>query len=140
MLQHNKAEPAGAHHAHLAHAAVVSLHVLCCGLPAAFALASALVGVGVSVGMLAVGGVITRVHAFLHGYELWVLALSAALVTVGGLAEWRNPHRGRVPALFLVSVGCLFLNAAIVAGHRLAPEATAHLVPEPAAQALRAGS
>jgi len=126
MLHHNNADAGHAHHAHLAHAAVVSMHVLCCGLPAAFALTSALVGVGVSVGMVAVGGVITRVHAFLHGYELWMLALSAILVTIGGVAEWRNPHRARLPVLFLVSVGCLFLNAAIIAGHRLVPESGAH--------------
>ena len=126
MLQYNEAEVDTGRQAHLAHAAVVSLHALCCGIPAGFALISALAGMGLSASMIAVGGVIGRVHAFLHGYELWVLALSACLVTIGGWAEWRRANRKRLPVLFLVSIGCFFLNTAIIAGHRLVPSMQAH--------------
>jgi hypothetical protein len=127
MLQYNRAEADTGRQAHLAHAAVVSMHALCCGLPAAFALYSAIAGIGLSAGMIAVGGMIGRVHAFLHGYELWVLALSAVLVGIGGWAEWRRRHhRKGMPVLFLISVACLFLNAAIIAGHRLVPSTAMH--------------
>ena len=127
MLHYNEAHDHG-NHAHIAHAMVVSLHVLCCGLPAAFALTGAIVGVGMSVGMVELGGTINAVHAFLHGYELWVLALSALLVTIGAWAELRRPHRTKLPVLFIISVCCLFVNAAIIAGHRLAPSTASHEV------------
>jgi hypothetical protein len=121
VLQYNDtSKPASehaAHGAHWAHAAVVSLHMLCCGLPAAFALAGA-----ATMGAVVLGGTLGRIHHFLHGYELWVLALSGTLVGVGAALEWRHrqAHRG-FPVMFAVSVVCLFLNAGLIVSHRLFP-------------------
>ena len=114
MLQHN-AVPA-ANSAHLAHAAVLSLHSLCCGLPA---LAVTLAALGVS--GVSFGGALAGFHALIHGNELWILALSAALVSVGALMEVsaRRSHRTKgVPWLFVMSACCLLANVAIIAAHR----------------------
>jgi hypothetical protein len=111
MLQHNTARSA-----HLAHAAVLSLHTLCCGLPA---LAVTLAAIGVS--GLNLGGSLTGLHTLIHGHEIWILALSATLVAVGGLMELnirRDARRG-VPWLFVMSAACLVANTAIIAAHRL---------------------
>jgi hypothetical protein len=100
--------------AHWAHAGVVALHTLCCGLP----LAVSLLGLAASASLM--GGVLTW-HAVLHERELWLLAGSAALVAIGAFAEWRfvRADRGRrISALFAVSLACFALNGAIVAGHR----------------------
>lgn len=66
------------------------------------------------------GGVL-RFHTFLHAYEMWVLALSGALVVAGWIAERRFLRRagGKMSFLFWVSLACFAFNAAIVAGHRL---------------------
>ena len=112
MLQRNTAKSA-----HLAHAAVLSLHSVCCGLPA---LAVTLAALGVS--GLNLGGTLTGLHTLIHSHELWILALSAALVVVGGLMELalrrRRLHKG-VPWLFVMSACCLVANIAIIAIHRL---------------------
>lgn len=117
MLQRNTARSA-----HLAHAAVLSLHSVCCGLPA---LAVTLAALGVS--GLNLGGTLTGLHALIHGHELWILALSATLVVVGGVMELalrrrqhsqHGQHRG-VPWLFVMSACCLAANIAIIAVHRL---------------------
>jgi hypothetical protein len=111
MLQRNTAKSA-----HLAHAAVLSLHSICCGLPA---LAVTLAALGVS--GVNLGSGLAGLHTLIHGHELWILALSAALVTVGGVMEIRlrrHPHNG-VPWLFVMSACCLVANVAIVAVHRL---------------------
>lgn len=116
MLQHNAAEGAerSARHAHIAHAAVVSLHALCCGAPIALLLVASLAAT-------AAGGFIRETHAFLHGHELWLLAMSALLIAIGGYAEWRAWRGGlrRFPALFALSCACLIANIAIVGAHRL---------------------
>jgi hypothetical protein len=117
MLQHNAARTG--RQAHLAHAAVLSLHSLCCGLPA---LAVTLAALGVSAGGLTtLGGAFVQFHAFMHGNELWILALSAALVTIGGVMEVNarrsHDHKG-VPWLFVMSVCCFVANVAIIAVHR----------------------
>lgn len=117
MLLYNDADgaKAHAHRAHTAHAAVVALHALCCGAPAALFLFSASAMAG------ALGGMVTQAHHFLHGHELWLIALSAALIVGGAVAEWRARQAGarRFPALFVLSVACLAANIAIVAAHRL---------------------
>ena len=99
---------------HWAHVAVVAMHTVCCGLP----LAVSMMGLAASAALM--GGVL-RFHAFLHGRELWLLAVSATLVTLGGVAEWRLTRDGRrrVSMMFAVSLACFALNAAIIAGHRL---------------------
>jgi hypothetical protein len=112
MLQRNTAKSA-----HLAHAAVLSLHSICCGLPA---LAVGLAALGVS--GIDLGGALTGLHALIHGHELWILALSAGLVILGGLVEIglhrSHAHKG-VPWLFVMSACCLVANIAIIAVHRL---------------------
>jgi hypothetical protein len=114
MLQRNTTKAAKS--AHLAHAAVLSLHSLCCGLPA---LAVTLAALGLS--GVNFGGPLARFHTLIHGNELWILALSAALVTLGGLMELdarrSHPKRG-VPWLFVMSACCFLANLAIIAVHR----------------------
>jgi hypothetical protein len=111
-----RAAPATAdgHRTHWAHVAVVTIHSVCCGAP----IAISLLGLAAST---ALGAGVLRFHTFLHGGELWLLALSAALVAAGAAAEFRIAKRtwATVSVLFWVSVGCLVFNAAIVAGHRL---------------------
>lgn len=121
MLQHNSNEAAGdgaasghARRAHLAHAAVVAIHALCCGAPIVLLLVA-------SAATSAAGGFVTTTHAFLHGHELWLIALSAALIAGGAWAEWRAREAGhkRFPVLFALSLACLVANVAIVAVHRI---------------------
>lgn len=117
MLQHNSAR--AGKHAHLAHAAVVGLHALCCGLPALAMIAAAVSGATSGIALLA--GAFAPIHAFLHAHEIWILGLSASLVVVGGgLEVWsrRERHSHGFPWLFALSVGCFLLNAAIIAVHR----------------------
>ncbi len=114
MLQHNTPAARSAEHAHIAHAAVVSLHALCCGAPIVLLVIA-------SASATAAGGFIRQTHAFLHGHELWLIALSASLIAVGAFAEWRAYQGGlrRFPALFALSCACLVANLAILAMHRL---------------------
>lgn len=116
MLQHNSARHR--RRAHLAHAAVVSLHALCCGLPAAALLAAAVSGATSGIALLA--ETFAPFHAFLHQHELWILALSAALVVFGGVLEAnaRRTHNHGFPWLFAFSVFCFLANAAIIIAHR----------------------
>ncbi|MBI1186082.1 MAG: hypothetical protein GC206_01850 [Alphaproteobacteria bacterium] len=129
MLQHN-ADPAGplaeqrdasarvkaARGAHKVHALVVGAHVLCCGVPAALMLMAA--GSGAAIGVSAVARYFGGAHELIHGYELWILALSAGLVMLGGLLEWRA-HRGRkVSFLFGLSALCFAANLAVVMLHQ----------------------
>lgn len=114
---------------HWAHVAVVAMHTVCCGLPLALSM------LGLAAGAALMGGVL-RFHQFLHGRELWLLAVSASLVAVGGVAEWRliQDGRRRVSTMFAVSLACFALNATIIAGHRLgaAPAATVATAHTPA--------
>lgn len=114
MLYYNN-EPRRPWTAHVAHAAVVTLHMFCCGLPALFALLGA-----ATLSTAVAGGMLGEIHHFLHGYELAVLGLSALLVAVGGWMEWRHrkQHTGW-PVLFTVSVACLAINAVLIVSHRL---------------------
>jgi hypothetical protein len=111
MLQRNTAKSA-----HLAHAAVLSLHSICCGLPA---LAVTLAALGVS--GINFGGTLAGLHTLIHSNEFGILTISAALVTVGGLMELnaRRAHPGRgAPWLFVMSACCFIANVAIIAVHR----------------------
>jgi len=57
----------------------------------------------------------------MHGYEMWILGLSAALVTSGGALELlarRRAHAHGVPWLFALSAACFVLNVAIILTHR----------------------
>ena len=114
MLQHNVA--GNARRAHIAHAAVVGGHVLCCGGPIALTLLAA--GLGASAGLNLVSGFVGGLHAMLHASEALVLAASAALVALGAWLEWRA-HRGRrVSPLFAVSLTCFVINAALIWAHQ----------------------
>lgn len=118
MLQHNAIKHG--QRAHAAHAAVVGLHALCCGLPALAMSAAALAGAASSLALAS--EFIVQFHEFMHRYELWVLAVSAALVVAGGGLELLARHgRARLgfPWLFAFSAACFALNFAIIAGHRL---------------------
>jgi hypothetical protein len=117
MLQHNSAKMG--RRAHLAHATVVGLHALCCGLPALVMLAAALSGAASSVALISDS--VEFLHDFAHGYEVWVLALSALLVAGGGWIEVRQRrtgHRMGFPWLFALSLSCFVLNVGIVLAHR----------------------
>ncbi len=115
MLQHNSDAP---RRAHLAHAAVVGMHALCCGLPALFMIA---VAAGATSGLTLLSGFVAEFHHFLHAHEIWILGLSAALVAVGGYLEFlarRGSHRHGFPWLFAFSAFCFLANVAIIAVHR----------------------
>ena len=113
MLQRNSPR-----HAHIAHAAVVGMHAICCGLPAAAMLAAALSGAASSVTLLPES--FQQFHRWLHGYELWILGLSAALVTLGAVLEARarRSQSHGFPWLFAFSVACFAINVAVILAHR----------------------
>lgn len=113
MLQHNAPSKA-----HLAHAGVVALHTLCCGVPALSLSLAALSGA--TSGLTVFSTSAQRVHGILHAHETWILLVSGLLVVLGGWLEVAAHRRGhaRIPILFAVSVACLFLNVIIVAAHR----------------------
>lgn len=103
----------------MAHAAVVALHALCCGLPALAMVVAALSGATSGIAVLA--GAFDPVHDFLHAHEVWVLGLSAALVVAGGALEAlsrRDAHARGFPWLFSISVICFVLNVAIIVAHQ----------------------
>lgn len=117
MLQHN------ANHgrrAHLAHAAVMGLHALCCGIPA-LAMAGAALS-GAASGIVLVADYTNVFHSFLHAHEIWILVLSAALVITGGALEVLSrrgaPGPRGFPWLFAFSVFCFAANFVIIAAHR----------------------
>ncbi len=116
MLQHNNS----GRKAHLAHAAVMSLHAICCGLPALAMVAVALSGAASSVALFA--DYVGEIHRFLHGHEYWILAVSAALVAGGGFmeAKARRRHNHGFPWLFAFSVFCFFANVTMILVHRAA--------------------
>ena len=114
MLQRNNPR-----RAHIAHAAVVGMHAICCGLPALAMLAAAVSGAA-SVGALLPDS-FEQFHRLLHGYELWIVGLSAALVTLGAWLEVsaRRNHPGQgFPWLFAFSVLCFLLNVGVILAHR----------------------
>jgi hypothetical protein len=119
MLQHNVTQTG--RQAHIAHALVVSLHALCCGLPVLALLAAGLSGA--AAGVVQFAEYTNIFHALLHSYEVWVLLASLGLVLLGAGLEYavRRRHRDvAFPWLFALSVSCFFLNVAIIASHRFA--------------------
>lgn len=117
MLQHNTAR--AGQKAHLAHAAVVALHALCCGLPALAMLAAALSGATSGIALLS--DFFEPFHELLHQHEIWIMAVSAALVVLGAVLEViarRKPHNHGLPWLFALSVFCFLANVAIIVAHR----------------------
>jgi hypothetical protein len=97
---------------------MMGLHALCCGLPA-LALAAAAVS-GATSGVVLLSDSVGQLHDFLHRHEMWVLAISAALVVLGGWLEVhsRRQHRHGPPWLFSFSVLCFLANLAIILLHR----------------------
>lgn len=60
-------------------------------------------------------------HHLLHQHELWIMAVSAALVVLGAVLEViarRKPHNHGFPWLFALSVFCFLANVAIIVAHR----------------------
>jgi len=117
MLQRNTSNPA--RRAHVAHAALITLHAFCCGLPALAMLAAAMSGATSGIALLADS--FEGIHAFLHGQEMWILGVSAALVVIGAGLELnarRVGHAHGFPWLFAFSALCFLANAAIILAHR----------------------
>lgn len=116
MLQHNLS--VGRDRAHWAHAALVSMHTLCCGGPVLAMLLAAVAGTTSGVALLSTS--VARLHGYLHAHEIWVLFASVSLVTIGGAMEWmaRRDRSLGFPWLFAFSVLCCALNVAIVVAHR----------------------
>lgn len=121
MLQHNVAQAEGhARGAHVAHAAMLGMHALCCGLPAAAMAAAALSGAAAS-GATSFSAATGQMHALLHAHEVWIIAGSALLVATGGVLELvarRAGARRGFPWLFAFSAACFAFNLAIIAAHR----------------------
>jgi hypothetical protein len=105
------------HGAHIAHVAVVAAHTLCCGAPVLMALA------GAAAGMAGIAALASTVHTAIHDFEWQLVALSAVLVGVGGLLEWRRIHNrrpgspARVSWLFAASCLAFVANTVIVVSH-----------------------
>jgi len=96
---------------HWTHVAVVVAHTLCCGAPLALTLTGVLAG--------GLASLVFDLHGFLHKRELWIAALSALLVSVGGWEEMRRIRRGgRLSPWFLLSLAAFAANLAILAIHR----------------------
>lgn len=119
MLQHNAPRRDSGRPAHIAHAALISLHAFCCGMPALAMLAAAVSGTTSGIALLSDS--FEQLHKFLHAHELWILVISAALVVIGGTMELnarRHGHNHRLPWLFAFSVLCFLVNVAIILVHR----------------------
>lgn len=118
MLQDNVRS--SGHGAHLAHAAVVGMHVLCCGLPILAMAAAGLSSFASTVVLFARSA--QEIHHWVHSYEMWVLALSASLVVAGGALEAAARRRGgpakAFPWLYALSVACFGFNVLLVMAHR----------------------
>jgi cytochrome bd-type quinol oxidase subunit 2 len=113
MLQRNAPR-----HAHFAHAAVMGVHAICCGLPALAMAAAALSGAASAATLLPES--IEQFHRLLHGREIWILGVSAILVALGAALEVnaRRSHAHGFPWLFAFSVACFLINAAVILAHR----------------------
>lgn len=118
MLQHNATQTG--RQAHLAHATLVGLHTLCCGLPLLLTLVVSISGAA-SI-LSTTSEYFGQFHGFLHQNEVWIVTVSALLVVLGGVLEGRARRAGGgagFPWLFAVSVLCFFLNTGIVLLHRV---------------------
>jgi hypothetical protein len=118
MLQRNAI--VGGRQAHVAHAALIGLHTICCGMPVLAVALTALAGA--TSGVVLLSRSVGHLHHILHAHEVWILLLSATLVIVGGVLEVsarRGGGRFAVPWLYAFSVACFLLNVAILAVHRV---------------------
>ena len=115
MLQHNTKNESLSRRTHWAHAAVVALHTVCCGIPAFLAITGAAMWI-----LSWASGPVASIHGFIHGYEAEVTALSFILVVVGGALEWHHrAGRKGIPKLYALSLICFFANISLIAAHRL---------------------
>lgn len=118
MLQHNT--PSAGQRAHVAHAALIGLHALCCGMPVVAVAATALAGA--TSGLALFSESVGVFHHLLHAHEIWIALLSAVLVCAGGAMEFsaRRDKRSRLgfPWLFALSLACFLANLIILAVHR----------------------
>ncbi|MBY0564216.1 MAG: hypothetical protein K2P58_08515 [Hyphomonadaceae bacterium] len=97
----------------------MAIHMICCGLPILALAAVALSGAAASVVQFADAA--GAIHGLAHAYELWILLASAILVAIGAVFEVlarRERAASKFPWLFAISVGCFFVNAAIVLSHQ----------------------
>jgi len=103
----------------MAHAAMIVLHAICCGLPILALMATA--ASGATSGVLAFSTATNTVHSYLHGHEIWILGASVALVGIGGALELAARGQGprNFPWLFALSVACFAFNLALITVHRL---------------------
>lgn len=102
----------------MAHATVVTVHALCCGVPVLALILTGLSGLASAASLVA--GVVEPIHAVLHSREMWILGLSAILVAIGAWLEFsarRRNHGLPFPWLFALSASCLAVNAAVIAAH-----------------------
>src|SRR5262249_14317820 len=106
MLQHNMpatgsvALRAGKN-AHIAHAAMISMHTLCCGMPILALALATLSGAAAGTSLLVVTS--RQIHNALHAHEFAILGASATLVSLGALFEvmaMRTGHRRGFSPLF----------------------------------------
>lgn len=97
----------------------MGLHALCCGLPALAMLVAAASGTATSFSL--VSDTFKEFHTFMHVHEMWILAVSAALVAIGGgleLLARRTRAQTGFPWLFAFSAACFAVNLAIILAHR----------------------
>lgn len=117
MLQHNITGIRGK--AHVAHAAMVGMHAFCCGLPALAMAGAALTGIASGGALLP--DLFGELHNLLHAHEVWIFALSTALVVSGAVLEARARRAGEAlgfPWLFAFSVACFLANTTLIVVHR----------------------
>lgn len=117
MLQDNV--PGAGHRAHVAHATLIGLHSICCGLPVLAVMAAAVAGA--TSGMVLFSETVGIFHHILHAHEVWIVLLSAVLVVIGGVLEARARRNGArlgFPWLYAFSVLCFVANIVIVVAHR----------------------
>jgi hypothetical protein len=95
--------------------------MFCCGIPALAVTLAAVTGAAAS-SVVGLSGAFGALHAAIHGHELWILAVSALLVSGGGAMEFLSRRGGRelgFPWLYAMSLCCFVVNVAIIGVHRL---------------------
>ncbi len=88
-------------------------------MPAVAVLAAAVAGATSSVALFSES--VGFLHGALHAHEIWILAMSAFLVLLGGVLELsarRGGARRGFPWLYAFSIACFVANVAILGLHR----------------------